>query len=74
MTTTTQRDPAKIYQFPAGGRATRNRASARGLPPMTAPKLAEVEYGDCWYHDAAVEEVEHTTTLARPIRLITDRV
>ena len=74
MTTSMQRDPAKIYQFPAGGRASRNRASARGLPQMTAPKLAEVEYGNCWYHDAAVEEAEHTTTLARPTRLVTDRV
>ena len=74
MTATTHREPVKIYEFPAGGRAIRNRADARGLPQMTAPKLAEVEYGDCWYHDAAIEEAGHVTTLARSVRLFTDRI
>ena len=74
MATTTHRESARIYEFPAGGRAIRKGSSARGLPQMTAPKLAEVEYGNCWYHDDAVEEAEHTTALARPIRIFTDRV
>jgi hypothetical protein len=74
MTTATHREPAKIYEFPAGGRASRTRSGARELPQMTAPKLAEVEYGDCWYHDAAIEEAEYVTTLARPVRLFTDRI
>jgi hypothetical protein len=73
MATSTHRESAKVYEFPAGGRAIRNGSSARVLPQMTAPKLAEVEYGNCWYHDAAVDE-EHTTALARPIRIFTDRV
>jgi hypothetical protein len=73
MTTTTRRESAAIFEFPTGGRARRNGSGARGLPQMTAPKLVEVEYGNCWYHDAAVEE-EHATALARPIRIFTDRV
>ena len=73
MTTATHREPAKIYEFPAGGRASRTRSGARELPQMTAPKLAEVEYGNCWYHDDAVDE-EHATALARPVRVFTDRV
>jgi hypothetical protein len=68
MTTDTHRPSAKIYDFPSGGRS--NRSSA--LPEMPAPKLMEVEFGRCWYHDAAVDE-EHAALLANNVRSLRDR-
>lgn len=74
MTTTTHREAAKIYEFPSGGRASRNRASASSSAHPASPKTAKAEYGSGWYHDDAIEEAEHATVLARPVRLFTDRV
>jgi hypothetical protein len=70
MTTDTHRPSAEIYDFPSGGRS--NRSSANTLPEMTAPKLMEVEFGRCWYHDAAVDE-EQAAMLAKPVRIFRDR-
>jgi hypothetical protein len=70
MTTDTHRQSAKIYDFPSGGRP--KRSSAKALPQMMAPELMEVEFGRCWYHDAAVDE-EHAEMLAKPARVIRDR-
>jgi len=70
MTSDTHRQSAKIYDFPAGGRP--KRSSAQTLPEMTAPKLMEVEFGRCWYHDAAVDE-EHAALLANNVRSLRDR-
>jgi uncharacterized protein DUF2735 len=70
MTTDTHRQSAKIYDFPSGGRP--KRTSTKTLPQMTAPALTEVEFGRCWYHDAAVDE-EHAEMLAKPARIIRDR-
>lgn len=70
MTTDTQRQSAMIYDFPSGGRA--QRSSAKAVPQMAAPKLMEVEFGRCWYHDAAVDE-EHAAMLAKPARIFRDR-
>ncbi len=64
MTTELHRPTAKIYTFPSGGRAPPSRY--RETPKSTAhtaqdERLARVEYGDCWYHDAAiVEEAEES--------------
>ncbi|MCP4616438.1 MAG: DUF2735 domain-containing protein [Bradyrhizobium sp.] len=51
---------AKIYQFPAGG-----RASLGGRPygdatasAATAPRLTEALSYDSWYHQAAIEEAQ----------------
>ena len=67
-----QRETATIYEFPAGGRASRN---ARPRPASHPPpaKLVKAEYGRGWYHDAAVEE-EQSAKLVRPVHLFTDRV
>jgi hypothetical protein len=74
MTTTMQRETAKIYEFPAGGRTSRNAwPSSKPASHPPPAKLAKIEYGGSWYHEAAVEE-EHSTKLARPVRLFTDRV
>lgn len=49
---------AKIYQFPAGGRAAlggrRYGDTKAGL--TTAPRLNEAMCSDSWYHQAAIEE------------------
>jgi len=64
MTTELHRPTAKIYTFPSGGRAPPLRY--RETPKSTSrtaqdERLARVEYGNCWYHDAAVvEEAEET--------------
>ncbi len=73
MTTTTLRDSAKIYEFPAAGRTSRNRASTRGAAHPASPKFAKAEYGSGWYHDAAVEEAERASESARPVRHFVDR-
>ena len=49
---------AKIYQFPAGGRAAlggRRYSDAKaGL--ANAPRLNEAASYDSWYHQAAIED------------------
>ena len=67
MTTDTHRQSAKIYNFPASGRS--KSSSAKALPQMAAPK---VEFGRCWYHDAAVDE-EQAAMSAKPTRIFRDR-
>ena len=74
MATTTHRETAKIYEFPSGGGASRNRSGARGAAHPASTKIATAEYGSGWYHDDAVEEAKHTSMPARPVRLFTDRV
>lgn len=58
MTEMTKRQTAKIYQFPAGGRAglsIQNDAVRRGeTVAMKQPKA--VLGGGCWYHDEAMKE------------------
>ena len=56
-------------QFPSGGRAPPSqyrevrKSTSQATAARTAhdERLAKVEYGNCWYHDAAVvEEAEET--------------
>ena len=59
MHETSQRESAKIYQFPAGGRG----AKSTGRGPQAKAKELSAQYAvtDCgsgWYHDAAVREAE----------------
>jgi hypothetical protein len=49
---------AKIYEFPAGGRAAlggRRYGDAKA-DPASAPRLNEAASYDSWYHQAAIEE------------------
>jgi hypothetical protein len=74
MTTTTQPESAKIYEFPSSARASRPaRSSSKPEAHPPPPKLVKAEYGRGWYHEAAVEE-EQTAKLVRPVRLFPDRV
>ena len=53
------RQTATIYTFPSGGRAPppRFRDSQKLIARAGHDEhLTRVEYGDCWYHDAAVVE------------------
>ena len=64
MTTQLHRPTAKIYTFPSGGRAPPTqyrevrKSTSQGATSRAAhdERVAKVEYGNCWYHDAAVIE------------------
>ena len=60
MTTELHRPTAKIYAFPSGGRAPPRPYRESSKPSLRAAqhdeRLPRVEYGNCWYHDAAVIE------------------
>ena len=65
MTTQLQRPTAKIYAFPAGGRAPPKGYRTRAMPsPHVASLRAAAEpaphivYGSRWYHQEAVDEAE----------------
>ena len=50
---------AKIYQFPAGGRAALGKARATEVKAVADPawsNLSEAVYSGAWYHEAAIEE------------------
>ena len=59
LTTRVNEGSAKIYQFPAGGRAAlggRRYGEAKPAVEQGAPGMSEVTVGGAWYHDAAIEE------------------
>jgi uncharacterized protein DUF2735 len=60
MTANSHRGSAKIYQFPAGGRAglgSRGDA-ARPVAEFAASRVAKVASGSAWYHEEAVQSAE----------------
>jgi len=74
MSTTAHRETAMLYAFPSGGRASRG-GNRKGAPEHLPPaKIAQAECGSGWYHEAAVEEAERASVLARGVRLFTERV
>jgi hypothetical protein len=62
MSTNLNQGPAKIYQFPAGGRAALGeRHHGADKPQPAASPVAEA--ADCcesWYHEAAIQEAKPT--------------
>ena len=59
MNTSLNHGSAKIYQFPAGGRAALGgRRYDEGKPAVDqgSPRVTEVAVGGAWYHDAAIQE------------------
>jgi hypothetical protein len=62
MTANSYRGSAKIYQFPAGGRAALGapRFEARPAEAFAALRVAKVASGGAWYHEEAVQEAERT--------------
>lgn len=61
MTEKLNRQSAKIYEFPKGGRASlhghRLVKTAAALVPASN-RIARVEFGAAWYHDVAIQEAE----------------
>ena len=48
---------AKIYQFPAGGRAAlAGRRYGEGRTELAAPSVNLASFCDSWYHAAAIED------------------
>ena len=60
MTANSNRGAAKIYQFPAGGRAGLGSLGdeTRPVENFAAPRLARVACGSAWYHEEAVQSAE----------------
>jgi len=62
VTASAQRESAKIYEFPTGGRAARARGLDAHLGLTSIERemasLPNTVYGDSWYHDAAIAEDE----------------
>jgi hypothetical protein len=59
MNTSLNHGPAKIYQFPAGGRAAvggRRYENAKAVTDLASSRVSEVAVGGAWYHDEAIKE------------------
>ena len=63
MTTSLNQGSAKIYQFPAGGRAAlggRRYDEARSSTELASSRVSDVAIAGAWYHDAAIQDTrEH---------------
>jgi hypothetical protein len=63
MTETSDRQTAKIYQFPPGGRAglsLRRESSKLAGEPAPSASANKVAIGGSWYHEEAIQEVDPT--------------
>ena len=55
-----QRQTAKIFQFPAGGRAALGgqRNEAKSSNSSNSHKVSEVACAGAWYHEAAIRDMD----------------
>jgi hypothetical protein len=63
MTTSLNPGSARIYQFPAGGRAALGGArygETKSAVDQEAAHLNEMNCSGSWYHGAAIEEAQPT--------------
>ena len=58
MTASSDRESAKIYQFPVRGRFAANRREEMNAP-LASQQVVKVAVGSGWYHDAAIQEDEN---------------
>jgi hypothetical protein len=59
MNTSLNHGSAKIYQFPAGGRAAlggRRYDEAKSVADQGSPRANETICSGSWYHEAAIQE------------------
>jgi hypothetical protein len=59
MNTSLNHGSAKIYQFPAGGRAAlggRRYEDAKTVTDLASSRVGETVYSGSWYHEAAIQE------------------
>jgi hypothetical protein len=52
---------ARIYQFPAGGRAALGRANSEAKSVTEAPRANEAMCSGSWYHEEAIREAQSET-------------
>ena len=61
MTTSVNQELARIYQFPAGGRAALGgRRYLDDQPAIDATRVSSAACNGSWYHEAAIEESKPT--------------
>jgi hypothetical protein len=61
MNTSLNYGSAKIFQFPAGGRAAlggRRYEQAKASTDLNSLRVSEIACGDSWYHEAAIQEAK----------------
>jgi Protein of unknown function (DUF2735) len=57
MNTNLNHGSAKIYQFPAGGRAGKHRLDEiKTAADLASSQVSKAPCGSGWYHEAAIEE------------------
>ncbi len=61
MSTNQRQESARIYQFPAGGRAAlggrrREEFSSNSVASPGFERVNEAACSDSWYHEAAIQE------------------
>ncbi len=59
MNTSLNQGSAKIYQFPAGGRAAlgaRRQDQTKSAADQGSPRVNEAACSGSWYHEAAIQE------------------
>lgn len=58
MNTSLDHGSAKIYRFPAGGRAALGRRQEEAVAAIdsVSPRVSEAACGEGWYHEAAIQE------------------
>jgi hypothetical protein len=65
MTANSNQGSAKIYQFPAGGRAALvgRGDDTRAVKKFVSSRIANVASGGAWYHEEAVRIAERARNL-----------
>ena len=61
MSSNLGQESARIYQFPAGGRAAlgvKGREEFKPAAAQISARVHEAACGDSWYHEAAILEAE----------------
>lgn len=61
MNTSLKQGSAKIYQFPAGGRAAlggRRYDETKSAIEQASPRVNETICSGSWYHEAAIQETK----------------
>ena len=61
MNTTSNHGSAKIYQFPAGGRAAlgvRRHEETKAATDPGPSRVSEAACGGSWYHEAAIQDAK----------------
>jgi hypothetical protein len=70
MNTSLNHGSAKIYQFPAGGRAAfggRRFDETKTSTDLSAARVSEAAVGASWYHEAAIQEAK-SNLVSMPVR------